>query len=947
MTPQQHARAKQLFLAACREPPDTRAAFLDQACGDDRELRAHVNDLLRYHVEEAPTLSADPSRPAPAGTPPLPLVSPRGRGFESGTLIAERYRIIALLGQGGMAEVYRADDLVLAQPVALKFLPESFRRTPGAIRQLMSEARAARAITNPHVCRIHDIHLAQDTGEVFISMEYIDGEDLGTLIRRIGRPPPAKAVEWAGQICVGLAAAHARGILHRDLKPANIMIDGQGRARIADFGLAAPREQITADEVCLGTPAYMAPELFAGTRVSARSDIYSLGLVLYELFTGRPAFRADSLSAYARLHQRSQPRPPAELVPDLPPSVDRLIQQCLEKDPAERPASALAAAAGLPGADPLALALAAGVTPAPTVVAASRTGGVLSTRRAAALLAGVAVALCLAVLLAVRSGIAPRLDVVKPANVLAERARSLVGELGGATAPPRNEACGFALRPGNDFFPSGRTHGEPRVTFAGTGPPTPSLWYRQSQNPLTPVAPVNITFGRARPTLADPPRSESEMTAVVLDQRGQLLGFEARLPPALTAAADVPVDWTPFFTAAGLNLDDYAADAPRLDPWLPFDHHSAWVRRSSGDPTVPTRDTGDELAGDTGASAGPIRVEAAAFGGRPVLFAVLRDAPSESAIPRHFDTAWRTVVAGSTRAAVLAAAALGALPLVWSNVRRGRGDRRGALRLSGAVFVARLVIWALNAAHTSQLEAELRLLLFALLGAWFEASLVWGFYTALEPYVRRFWPQTLVAWSRLLTGHPRDPLVARDALVGTLLGLGLVLVFELDRLVLGWLGWDVREPLHLFYALDPLLGARHGVAVCIQALLATLYLAFFLLTALVLTRLLLRRTWLAGLVTIAVTMPMYLPGMAHPGLSWLPLLVVLAGVLWAAARYGLVVVICAILVIRLLLQLPLSFVPGAPGWDLALFVLIAIGGLSLYSFGHARQPVPAASGTQA
>jgi hypothetical protein len=221
--------------------------------------------------------------------------------------------------------------------------------------------------------------------------------------------------------------------------------------------------------------------------------------------------------------------------------------------------------------------------------------------------------------------------------------------------------------------------------------------------------------------------------------------------------------------------------------------------------------------------------------------------------------------------------------------------------------------------------------------AWFEASLVWLFYTALEPHVRRFWPQTIVAWSRLLEARPRDPLVARDVLIGTLLGACVVLVFELDRIVLGAIGWNVREPLHLLFPLEPLLGPWQGVATSLDALLGSVYLALFLLTSFVITRVLLRRTWLAAAVVVAAAVPMYLPGMANPGLSWLPLCVVFTAVLWAAARYGLIVVICAVFVSRLLLQLPLSSSPGAPGWDLAVFVLLIILSMALFGFAHARR----------
>ena len=200
-------------------------------------------------------------------------------------------------------------------------------------------------------------------------MEYVDGEDLASLLRRIGRLPPDKALEIARELCAGLAAAHEQGVLHRDLKPANIMIDGRGRVRITDFGLAVGAEDVGRGEVA-GTPAYMAPEQLAGEDASVRSDIYALGLVLYEMFTGQAGLRAASAGGMALLSTRS-PDVAFELSPGIDPAVERVILRCLEKDPQGAAALGAAVAAALPGGDPLAAALAAGETPSPEMVAAA------------------------------------------------------------------------------------------------------------------------------------------------------------------------------------------------------------------------------------------------------------------------------------------------------------------------------------------------------------------------------------------------------------------------------------------------------------------------------------------------------------------------------------------------------------------------------------------------
>ena len=286
-----------------------------------------------------PAVSAPPS----ASHPVLAASSAVDEGrFLPGTLLASRYRIAGLLGRGGMGEVYRATDLTLGQAVALKFLPEAASRDERALARFYNEVRIARQVTHPNVCRVYDV--GQVDGLEFISMEYVDGEDLAVLLRRIGRLPVDKAVETARQICAGLAAAHEKGVLHRDLKPANIMIDGRGQAVIMDFGLAGLSAQLQGD-VRSGTPAYMSPEQLAGSEVTFKSDIYALGLLLYELFTGKRAFEAGTLMDLMRLQEQAQPASLTTLVRELDPAVERVVLRCLNPDPRQRPASARAVSA--------------------------------------------------------------------------------------------------------------------------------------------------------------------------------------------------------------------------------------------------------------------------------------------------------------------------------------------------------------------------------------------------------------------------------------------------------------------------------------------------------------------------------------------------------------------------------------------------------------------------
>src|SRR5262245_20390555 len=280
-------------------------------------------------------------------------------GFAPGVILTDRYRIVGLLGRGGMGEVYRADDLKLGQPVALKFLPKALASDPVRRERFFAEVRITRQLAHPNICRVYDI--AELDGQHFLSMEYIDGEDLASLVKRIGYLSSEKALDIARQLAAGLAAAHEKGVLHRDLKPANIMLDGHGRVRITDFGLAiaAEEEKAEAAEI-LGTPAYMAPEQFAGKGATTRTDIYALGLVLYEIYSGKRAFTGRTIPEIRAEKEAETPRAPSEIRPGIDPVVERLIQRCMERDPRARPLSVSQLALALPGGDPLAAALAAG-----------------------------------------------------------------------------------------------------------------------------------------------------------------------------------------------------------------------------------------------------------------------------------------------------------------------------------------------------------------------------------------------------------------------------------------------------------------------------------------------------------------------------------------------------------------------------------------------------------
>jgi len=496
-------------------------------CSDDARLCPSCGRAIA--IPDAPTLQSRGTtpRPAPAPVKSRPL---QGAGFSPGTVLIERYRIVALLGRGGMGEVYRAEDLKLGNVVALKFLPASLQDDAVALAGLHAEVRNARQVSHPNVCRVYDI--GEVSGQHFLTMEYIDGEDLASLLRRIGRLPPDKALETAHQICAGLAAAHDCGLLHRDLKPANIMLDGRGRVRITDFGLALSSEDATGRRETSGTPAYMAPEQIEKGEASVRSDIYSLGLVFYELFTGRLPYQANTPVEWRRAHLESSPRSPSSVVKDIDPAVESVILRCLQKDPAKRPSSVRQVAAAFPGGDPLAAALAAGETPSPEMVAASGETEGLRPLIAWLMLAAVIVSIAAVILVSAQTQLYRRVPLEKPPEALAEHARDIL-QSAGYSEPPADKS---------------KTRWDNLETGAFV------FWYRGSPGPLA----AGNVFSDA-PILGsvwtnDPPLDVSGMTLVSLNPLGRLTQLIAVPPQVEKPAGVAPApDWAPLFSAAGLD----------------------------------------------------------------------------------------------------------------------------------------------------------------------------------------------------------------------------------------------------------------------------------------------------------------------------------------------------------------------------------------------------------
>ncbi|HZU27485.1 MAG TPA: serine/threonine-protein kinase, partial [Bryobacteraceae bacterium] len=628
--------------------------------------------------------------------------------FLPGAVLADRYRIVALLGRGGMGEVYRADDLTLGQQVALKFLPEAIASSESAVERFRNEIRVARQVSHPNVCRVYDV--GQVDGHLFLSMEYVDGEDLSSLLRRIGRLPEDKALEIARRLCAGLAAAHEKGILHRDLKPSNVMLDGRGQVLLTDFGLAGLANEIEGAEVRNGTPAYMAPEQLEGREVTVRSDIYSLGLVLYEVFTGKRPYEANTLAELVQARTRTTPATPSSLVRDLDPAVERVILRCLEADAARRPTSALAVAAALPGGDPLAAALAAGETPSPEMVAAAGEGAGLSARAGVSLFLAVIAAVVAVAFLVNRSSALERIPALSP-EVLAEKAREVVQKAGYNSAP-LDDAAGFEWRFGTfDYLREHQQNPRWPEILAGRVPLL-VYWRRQSDDVLTAVAFHNDHLTPDLVDQGDPPFDTSGMVNIQLDAQGRLIRFEA-MPPQLQTALQSPPpspDWSPLFAAAAIDPAKLQTTEPLWTWQATSDQRTAWTGTWPG-------------------TSYPLRVEAASLRGKPIAFALMgpwskpsrNPSPQEplaESVPNFFFIGLAIVL--------LIAAPL----LARRNLLRGRGDKRGALRLAWFVFIVQMAIWIFQA-HFAASIGTMAMFFIAVCTSLFYAAVVWTIYLAL------------------------------------------------------------------------------------------------------------------------------------------------------------------------------------------------------------------------
>jgi serine/threonine-protein kinase len=956
--PRRWRRLQPLLDQVLELPPEQRRAWLDEACSGDPELRADleqilsadaeaarvldsapgaaVEDLLREIANERPTLRATPGSPVNLDEAPPRLMrsgwSADGSddgGLLPGTVLAHRYRIVNLLGRGGMGKVYRADDLKLGQAVALKFLPEELQREPSALHRFLDEVKLARQVSHPNVCRVYDV--ADTDGRHFLSMEYVDGENLASLLERIGKLPKEKALEIGRQLCAGLAAAHDAGILHRDLKPANVMLDGKGHVRITDFGLAVAAEQLKGREAESGTPAYMAPEQLEGLEATRRSDVYALGLVLYELFTGKRVFPASTLKEARRLREESIPTSPSALVEGFDPAVERAILRCLERDPSLRPASARAVAAALPGGDPLEAAVAAGETPSPELVAASGPEGVLKPAVAFGTLGAALAVLAVLVLLADRTSILGWISWTRGADVLEDSARAMLERLGYGGEPiDRARTIWFGSGRYVRYVEANDTSADRWKPLREPGQRIGVFFYRQSSRHLAPI-------GRDGRVTSDDPPSGAGDVALLTDLRGRLMYLQVEPEDAEPPRGNVPPpDWAPLFREAGLDAARFRPALPTRNPPVFADVRAAW--------------TGvlDDFGGY------PVRVEAAARRGKPVFFELI--------FP--WDSYWGPAAPrGASRSRTHAVLVLIPLILIGGivvgvrNWLRGRGDRRGAFRIAAVVFILRFGVWIFGGHHVPSPEQEAILLIIALSKSLIDAAVTWCLYMALEPLARRVSPRFLVSWTRLLRGRFTDPLVGRDVLGGAALGSLYVLFYlPLHVLVPHALGLRAPPPplahpggrMPYMYFLDPpfaqtALGGRYVLESLLARPLGALGMLLVVTILLLGLKLVLRKD-LAVLLVFATVVAVGAPPvtLSHFSAIGIGCGIVIAVILVSALRFGLLGTLTLLLFQNIWLNFPVTAKLNAPHFGIGLVGVLAIATLATYGAFTASRPRPMA-----
>ena len=647
-----------------------------------------------------------------------------------------------------------------------------------------------------------------------------------------------------------------------------------------------------------------------------RSDIYALGLVLYEVFTGKRAFAETP--ALVRTRGDRTPSRPSSVVKDLDPIVEKVILRCLEADPTSRPPTALAVAAALPGGDPLAAALAAGETPSPQLVAASGETKGLRPGIAAACLVFVLAGLAVGAYLTIRYGAVERMHLEQTPEVLAHQARQIVAQLG-YPEKPVDSAFGFDYD--TNFRDSVEKESKPNWDEVLAGRPSLlQFWYRQSPEEMGADSYRDEFLTPGIITENDPPTTLSGMINLKLDAKGRLMYLQVIPPQKDTSAPSaVPPDWSPLFSAAELGPSKLQPAQPEWTSLGMADARAAWTGVWPG-------------------STRPLRVEAAAWHGKPVFFAVLGD----------WNKPWRMVSPQSANekkshaaeiigVLILIAMLVGGALLARRNYRHGRGDREGALRLAVLIFVLEMGLWLCRAHFVAGIQVFGYMIL-AIAGALFWSGAMWMLYLAIEPWIRRNWPQAIISWSRLISGQLHDPVVGRDILFGVGFGTLWLLIFGIGNIPLARMGGAPSLSSTAY-----LLGGRQALGQWLMqipsSITGTVQFFFLLLGLKVLLEFLFRQVgwkvartdWIAAALFVAIEVGMRTLLSTHLAVD-VPVLFLVFGVLaLIVLRFGLVPLAVGAFTVDMLGNVPFS--SDLSAWYVATSVLAMLSVVGLAGWG--------------
>jgi serine/threonine-protein kinase len=762
-----------------------------------------------------------------------------------------------------MGEVYRAMDLTLGQSVALKFLPEEAASNQRLLERFHGEVRVARLVSHPNVCRVYDI--GQIEGMPFISMEYVDGEDLSSLLTRIGRLPADKAVETARRLCSGLAAIAS---------------------------------ELNGAEARYGTPAYMSPEQLKGTGVTAKSDLYALGLVLYELFTGKRPYDATSVQQMIDLQEAAHITSMTSTAADIDPAVDKIIRRCLDPDPARRPASALSVLAALPGGDPLAAALAAGETPSPEMVAAAGQVEGMPRRYSVP---------CLALVVIFILGVVPirqvRTAMVhggldQPPEVLAHQAREFAASFG-YTTKPRDSAVWIEHR----WQVLGYLHRQP----------APRNWDQM----LSWEAPIRALYRegpaqlQARPfgfvEFDNPPQLLPGMVRENVDGNGRLMEFSA-LPPRDQPALATPVTTETIFRAMRLDPAAFSDAPPTHQPATPFDQWKGW------------KGPHPHLANTT------LLVEAAWWQGRVVQAKITYPWEQTAATGNR---AVSSIDLGSLWIpALITLATFFVILMARRNWNKERADRQGAFRVGMAVFIMSALRWV-GVTHPIAGSGMLDNVLAAAADWLMDAFTLCLVYLALEPEVRARWPHSIVTWNRVLAGRWLDAQVGSHILIGAAVGTGLWIVFKGVAILI----FHTNEPSNYDVALQYLLGTRQWIGAHAGNLSSALSKGIFAFLTIFAMRHIFRRDWLAALAAAAL---FTLAADEVRASASIPLgllfLSIYVAIIFVLLRFGLVASIVAVFFADTMNAIPLGGDWGAWYLPSTIATILLLIGIATFAF---------------